>query len=180
MHGKNKKYLNKLKIFFQQLREGPYFICAVCHRCLYKRSVRLFEHEKYILTAELYCLMKSFDEKNYIGHTCHKHLSRNDMPCQAIFNKMSLDPIPDELKDLKKLEKMLIYKRIIFIKIAVMYGKREFGKIKGSIWNIPIEAANICNILPRPADSNRLIVVTLIGDLKYKDYVCFEPVFLGA
>ena len=30
--------------------------------------------------------------------------------------------------------------------------------IKG---NIPIETANICNILPRPADSNRLIAVKL-------------------
>ena len=35
------------------------------------------------------------------------------MPYQAVFNKMSLDPIPDELKDLKKLQKTLIFKRII-------------------------------------------------------------------
>ena len=40
-----------------------------------------------------------------------------------------------------------------------MYGKGEFAKMKGSICNIPIEIANICNILPRPADSNGLIVV---------------------
>ena len=37
-----------------------------------------------------------------------------------------------------------------------MHGKGEFAKIKVSIGNIPIEAANICNILPRPADSNEL------------------------
>ena len=81
------------------------------------------------------------------------------MPCQAAFNKMSLDPIPDELKDLKKLEKIFIPKRIIFKKIAVIHGKEEFSKIKGGICNIPIEAANICNILPRPVDSNGLIMV---------------------
>ena len=34
----------------------------------------------------------------------------------------------------------------------MMYGKGEFAKIKGNIYNIPIEAANICNILLRPAD----------------------------
>ena len=45
--------------------------------------------------------------------------------------------------------------------------------IKG---NIPIETANICNILPRPADSNRLIAVKLKRDLKYRGYVYFEPV----
>ena len=112
--------------------------------------------------------MRSLDEKSYIYDTCHKHLSRNEMPCQAVFNKMSLDPIPDELKDLKKLEEILISKRITFQKKAIMHGKVEFAKIKGSICNIPIEAANICNILPRSADSNGLIVVKSKRNLKYK------------
>ena len=57
-----------------------------------------------------------------------------------------------------------------------MHGKEEFAKIKGSICNIPIEAAIICNILPRPAYSNGLIDVKLKGDLKYRVYVYFEPV----
>ena len=33
------------------------------------------------------------------------------MPCQAVFNKMSLDPIPDELKDLKVLEKKINFQK---------------------------------------------------------------------
>ena len=77
--------------------------------------------------------MRSFNEKNYICHTCHKHISRNEMPCQAVFNKMILDPILDELKDLKKLEKILISKRMIFKKIAIINGKGEFAKIKRNI-----------------------------------------------
>ena len=54
-----------------------------------------------------------------------------------------------------------------------MHGKGEFAKIKCSICNIPIETANICNILPRPSYSNGLIVVTLKRDLKYRGYVYF-------
>ena len=176
MHRKIKKCLNKVKKFCQQIRQGPYFICAVCHRCLYKRGVRLFEHEKNILTAEFYCPVRSFDEKIYICHTCHKQLSKNEMPYQTFFNKMILHPIPDGLKHLKKLEIISISKRIIFKKIAIMHVKEEFAKIKGIICNIPIAAVNICNILPRPADSNGLIVVTLKRDLKYRGYVYFEPV----
>ena len=57
-----------------------------------------------------------------------------------------------------------------------MHGKGEFTKIKGSIRNIPNEAAIICNILPRPADLNELIVVKLKRDLKLRGYVYFEPV----
>ena len=89
---------------------------------------------------------------------------------------MVLDPITDKLKDFKKLEKVLISIRIFFKKIAIMHEKGEFSKIKGSICNIPIEAANICNILPRPAVSNGLIVVKLKRDLKYRGHVCFERV----
>ena len=116
MYKKNRKCLNNLENFCQQIRQGPYFIRTFSQWRLYKCSIRLFEHEQYILTAELYCLVRSFYEKTYICDTCHKHPSRNKMPCQAVFNKMSLDPIPDELKDLKVLEKKLITKRIIFKK----------------------------------------------------------------
>ena len=72
---------------------------------------------------------------------------------------MTLDPITDESMDLKRSEKVLIPKRTLFKKMAIMYGKNEFSKIKGSICNIPIVAANICNILPRPAVSKGLLVV---------------------
>ena len=74
---------------------------------------------------------------------------------------LQLDPVPDELKDLKKLEKVLISQIILFQKIAIMHVKGEFSKIKGSICNISIIAANICNTLQRPAVSNGLIVVKL-------------------
>ena len=59
-----------------------------------------------------------------------------------------------------------------------MHGKGEFSKIKGSICNIPIEVANVCNFLPRPSVSHGLIVVKLKQDLKYRGHVYFEPVRL--
>ena len=57
-----------------------------------------------------------------------------------------------------------------------MHGKVEFSKIKGSIFNVLIETANVCNILSRPAVSNGLILVKLKSNLKYRGYVYFEPV----
>ena len=113
--------------------------------------------------------------KNFIFvKPCYKHLHKNEIPCQAVCNKMALDPVPDELRHLRKLENVLISKRLLFKKIAIMHGKGEFSKIKGSICNIPVEAANICNILPRPAVSNGLIVVKLKRDLKYRGHVYFN------
>ena len=49
--------------------------------------------------AELYRPVRSFDSKTYICDTCHLHVSRNEMSCQAVFNKISLDPIPDGLNE---------------------------------------------------------------------------------
>ena len=69
---------------------------------------------------------------------------------------MALDPLPDELKTFKKLEKILVSKRIWFKNIGIMHGKYEFSQINGSICNIPMEAADTCTILPRPAVSNEL------------------------
>ena len=56
--------------------------------------------------------------------------------------KMALYHIPNELKDLEKIEKFLISKRTLLEKIAAMHEKDEFLKTKGSIFNISIETAN--------------------------------------
>ena len=89
---------------------------------------------------------------------------------------MAVDPIPNELKDFKKFEKVLISKRILFNKTAIMHEIGQFSKTNGSICNVPIETANVCNILPRLAVSNELILVKLKRDLKYRGHVYFEPV----
>lgn len=60
---------------------------------------------------------------------------------------------------MEKLEKVLIWKRILLKKKAIIHGKDKLSKIKGSICDIPIETTNIRNILSRPAVSNRLVVV---------------------
>ena len=43
---------------------------------------------------------------NYVSKACQKHFLRNVIPCQVICNNMEADPIPNELKDLKCLEKI--------------------------------------------------------------------------
>ena len=88
------------------------------------------KHEKYhIITPELHHAVKSSDEKLYICETCHKYLNKNEISCQAVCNKMPVDPISNKLNDLEKLEKVLISKRIFFKKIAIFQRKGEFTKI---------------------------------------------------
>ena len=54
-----------------------------------------------------------------------------------------------------------------------MHGKEDLPENKGSICYIPIETANMCNILPRSADivTYGLTVIKLKRDLKYRGYI---------
>ena len=50
-------------------------------------------------------------------------------------------------------------------------------KMKGSIRNVPIPEVDVnCNTLPRPADSNGLLIVKLKRKLEYKCHIIFEAV----
>ena len=50
-------------------------------------------------------------------------------------------------------------------------------KVKGSICNLPVLEVDVnCNILPRPADSNGLIIVKLKHKLEYKGHLVFEVI----
>ena len=52
--------------------------------------------------------------------TCKKKIQKNKIPCQAVFNKLKISDVPEELKTLNKLEIALISRRLIFKKIAIM------------------------------------------------------------
>ena len=84
--------------------------------------------------------------------------------------------LPNEFRDLPRLERILVAKRILFKKVTVT-PKGQSPKVKGSICNIPIfEIDNNCNSLPRPADSNGVIIFKLKRKAAYHGHVLFEPV----
>ena len=98
----------------------------------------------------------TYDGKVYVCMTCHKSIMKKRTPCQAVSNKLDVEVAPKQLQNLRKLEKVLISKKILFKKVALMHGKREFAKTKGNICNIPVETDAVCNVLPRPVNNNGL------------------------
>ena len=50
MHGSNKICIPQVEKFGQQIRQDSYFISTVCHWCLYKCSVKLFEYGNIIIS----------------------------------------------------------------------------------------------------------------------------------
>ena len=39
--------------------------------------------------------------------------------------------------------------------------KCQSPKLKGALCNVPLDVVDICNILPRPADSNGIVITKL-------------------
>ena len=112
-----KKCLNKVGMFCQQIRQGSYFICTVFYWCFLSAvSNYLNMKNMFLLQNCLICWDHLMKKIVYVLHFTNT-FSRNEILYQAIFNKMSLDPIPNDLKDLQKLEKLLISKRIRYKKI---------------------------------------------------------------
>ena len=54
--------------------------------------------------------------------------------------------------------------------------KGQSPKLKGALCNVPIDVVDICNTLPRPADSNGIVIVKLKRKLQYRGHVYFESV----
>ena len=160
--------------------EGPYYICVVCNRCLYRRSVIVFKEDSYQnINYEVFASrVESFDSCEYICKTCNlklKSKKQKGPPCQAVCNKLEVFNLPPRLKVVNRLERVLVAKRILFKKVIIM-PKGKAPKMKGAICNVPIEVENTCDTLPRPVHSNGLLLLKLKRKLMYRGHVYFEPV----
>ena len=86
--------------FKNLIMEGPYYICVVCNRCLYKRSVVVFKNDEYeSLDSKFYfSRVRSFNGSQYICLTCHHKLKskKNRIPCQAVCNKLEVCSFPQK------------------------------------------------------------------------------------
>ena len=97
------------------IKEGPYFICVICHRCLYKRSVIRFDFSNYSsVVNQLVQLVGSYDHGVYLCKTCHSKVKKNKVPCLAVSNKLSVEWLPREFRNLRRLETVVVARRILF------------------------------------------------------------------
>lgn len=66
--------------FHKKVREGPFYICSVCNRILYRKTVQEVKKNMYGF-QHLFTGKKSFDDKEYICKTCKSKLLKGQVPC---------------------------------------------------------------------------------------------------
>ena len=118
-------------VFHAKIKEGPDYVCTVCHCMMYRLGVVVYSRDNYckgdptilelVYSFEYVCA----DGRQWICRTCNIHLKRGSLPVQAKANRLALPNVPNELCDLKPLELRLVCIRVPFMKlVALPTGKR--------------------------------------------------------
>ena len=105
--------------FLKAVRSGPVHFCVICNRCLYKSNVVLFDKKKYNIDKirkKKKTDLRSFDNNFYICKTCHIKIKKAQVPCQAVYNKLFVDDVPEEISFLNQLGLFLECERILLKK----------------------------------------------------------------
>ena len=76
---------------------------------------------------------------------------------QAVYNKLFVDDIPEEISCLNQLELFLICKESFIQKILIM-PKGQAPKLHGAIANVPVDANKTYSLLP---NTENIIIVKL-------------------
>ena len=134
-----------------------------------------YRNKFYVISDDVFSLISSFDVNFYICKTCGKKLNKNCIPCQVVFNLLEVCEILKKIRDFRRPERVLVARRLLIKKINIM-PKGQSPKLKGPLCNIPIDVVDVCNALPRPADSDGIIIVKLKRKLQYRGHVYFGSV----
>ncbi|KAM9770972.1 uncharacterized protein ACBT44_004651 isoform 1-T2 [Syngnathus typhle] len=190
---RNDHAIMKAVALFQALvKNGPTFVCTVCHRALFPNQVRQLTKYKKNKDVVASCLTRRFvhicnrecntcckvpDERKmeWICHTCHAHLKDGKMPALAVSNNLQLADIPTELCDLNILERHLVSKCISFAKIVPL-PKGQQRAIRGNVVCVPSEVEETVNVLPRLRSRSQVLRVKLKRRLCYKGHQIFQTV----
>ncbi|KAM9771028.1 uncharacterized protein ACBT44_004625 isoform 2-T2 [Syngnathus typhle] len=184
--------MKAVALFKVQVKNGPTFVCTVCHRALFPNQVRQLTKYKKNKDVVASCLTRRFvhvcnrecntcckvpDERKmeWICHTCHAHLKDGKMPALAVTNNLQLADIPAELCDLNILERHLVSKCISFAKIVPL-PKGQQRAIRGNVVCVPSEVEETVNVLPRLRSRSQVLRVKLKRRLCYKGHQIFQTV----
>ncbi|XP_048048180.1 uncharacterized protein LOC125269321 [Megalobrama amblycephala] len=184
--------------FHQEVSRGPEFVCCVCHRLLFRKQVRecrmgcYEDRGEQIAALARKCITNRYvhvcgDEKCanssdyspgcklWICPTCHRKILCGKLPEESIANNMHLVDIPNQLKCLNSLEQHLVARNIPFLKLLCLPRGKQNG-CHGPVVCVPVNTADVSNILPRNECDDKMIRIKLKRKLTYKGHYEYKYV----
>ena len=198
---RNKEDLRKQIKRFRHECHGPIFTCICCMRDLFHRSVVELKgdskqkilnenqmhgylnfdeslkvkdeiQDEYFSGDQKIIKTKRIQEGYSLCRTCMSYLKKSKMPPMCSKNGLEPAVIPDCLSYLSNLEKQLIVKNLIFIKVRQL-PKTRMMAMNDRVINLPIGDENIAKqvtSLPRTKDNSGMICVGLKRKSNMKNY----------
>jgi hypothetical protein len=196
-----KLFALRLRKFRHECQFGPIFTCLCCKRDLFKRGVRVFKkpgklrlkliqngtYRKFLALDR----QQPFDENEplrdfgrmvldeslkangnfHLCHSCIRHLEKEQMPPICSKNCLEYGEIPDCL-DLNTIEKQLIVKNLIFIKVRQLH-PTMMDAMNDRVVNVPICDDDIIKevtSLPRTEKNSGMVNIKLKRKMGIKNY----------
>ena len=109
----------RIILFSILCKEEPTFVCVICSRWLYQKELKKTpkKPEKNILWI---LKSKFLHLVIVICLSCDRDIQKVKKAAQALWNKLTIYPVPNTLSIINKLEKVLISRRIPFRKVTNM------------------------------------------------------------
>ncbi|XP_077364609.1 uncharacterized protein LOC144009028 isoform X1 [Festucalex cinctus] len=185
-----------MKIFWDKVKNGPEFVCSVCHRLLFRRQVLFYKTdnykknkivaaiaekcvtEKYLHKCSVDCVvpcraLQSARGQLWICFTCNGKIIKGEIPPECVINNLTVQPIPPDLACLNSLEQHLIALHIPFMKMLALPKGGQNG-VHGPVTCVPANIVQTNNLLPRSNMEGSLLAVKLKRKLTYKGYYEYQ------
>ncbi|XP_061601162.1 uncharacterized protein LOC133463585 [Cololabis saira] len=180
--------------FLDKVKDGPDFVCCVCHRLMFRNQVLTCKQTDYSKNKALGALANKCITENYlhrcskdcvlpcpliarsqlwICYTCHSKLKKGVLPPESSVNNLNVDPVPLELSCLNSLEQHLIALHIPFMKMLALPKGGQNG-VHGPVTCVPANIVQTSNMLPRSNMEGALLRVKLKRKLTYKGHYEYQ------
>lgn len=163
-------YPKRVHDFKIATKQGPVFPCMCCNRLEFEKGIRKISPlrliEKIGQTSFDASIHDVYHDANkfYLCHTCHRSLIVcKKCPNNSVHNGLKFDIIPPGLRDMTDLERQLISKSMLFMKVRPLPRSRMDG-ITDRVINVPLLDSDISNTeasFPRTPDESHLVTVKL-------------------
>ena len=165
------EFLRKdLKTFHKEIRQSPTSTCCTCDRLCYPKGTSLIDvgkvhdvlqqHYRFAMNdPQVSSLLPIEDSVRSVCvcSRCMAFIKKGKLPPFSSINNMKVDAVPPELTRLNTMEQRLIARVQALMKLIVLpLGQRALA---GQTINFPVNVSEVCNSLPRPLNSDGIVLV---------------------